>query len=87
MVELLLARGPNVPAIRQLAEGMGIKTSRFKKKDDQRCILCGLCVRVCEEMVGVSAIGLANRGTEREVNTPFGINSDVCIGCGSCTYI
>jgi predicted molibdopterin-dependent oxidoreductase YjgC len=87
VVELLLARCPDVPQIWQLAEKMGIKESRFKKKEDQRCILCGLCVRVCEEMVGVSAISFANRGIEREVNTPFGINSKVCIGCGSCTYI
>ena len=87
VMELLLARCPDVPGIRRLAEKLGVKTSPFKKKEDQRCILCGLCVRVCEEMVGVSAIGFVNRGTEREVNTPFGINSDVCIGCGSCTYI
>jgi NADH dehydrogenase/NADH:ubiquinone oxidoreductase subunit G len=87
VMELLLARCPHVPEIRQLAERMGIKAFRFKKKEDQRCILCGLCVRVCEEMVGVSAISFANRGIEREVNTPFGINSDVCIGCGSCTYV
>jgi NADH dehydrogenase/NADH:ubiquinone oxidoreductase subunit G len=87
VLELLLARCPDVPQIWQLAEKMGIKESRFKKKEDQRCILCGLCVRVCEEMVGVSAIGFASRGIEREVNTPFSIESGVCIGCGSCTYI
>lgn len=87
LMECFLARSPNVPAIRQLAAKMGVKTSRFKKKEDERCILCGLCVRVCEEMVGVSAITFSNRGTEREVNTPFGIDSEVCIGCGACTYI
>jgi len=87
VMELLLARCPHVPQIQKLAEKMGIKTSRSKKKDDQRCILCGLCVRVCEALVGVSAISLAGRGIEREVNTPFGLDSDVCIGCGSCTYI
>jgi bidirectional [NiFe] hydrogenase diaphorase subunit len=87
VMELLLARCPDVPEIQQLAEKMGIKTVRFKKKGDQRCILCGLCVRVCEELVGVSAISFASRGTEREVNTPFGLDSDVCIGCGSCSYI
>ena len=44
-------------------------------------------VRACEEMVRVSAISYANRGTERRVNTPFGVDSEVCIGCGACTYI
>jgi Fe-S-cluster-containing hydrogenase component 2 len=38
-------------------------------------------------VVGASAIGLANRGTEREVATPFKAGSEVCIGCGSCSYI
>ena len=87
LMEFFLARSPNVPAIRQLAEKMGLKTSRLKKREDERCILCGLCVRVCEEMVGVSAISFSNRGIEREVSTPFGMASDVCIGCGACTYI
>lgn len=87
VMELLLARCPEVPEIQQLAEKMGIKTVRFKKKGGQRCILCGLCVRVCEDVVGVSAISFSSRGTEKEVNTPFGMDSQVCIGCGSCTYI
>jgi bidirectional [NiFe] hydrogenase diaphorase subunit len=87
LMELLLARCPEVGVVRQLAERMGVKRSRLKKKEDRRCILCGLCVRVCEEMVGVCAISFANRGTERQVSTPFQIESDVCIGCGACTYI
>ena len=87
VMELLLARCPDVPQIQQLAEKMGIKASGFKKKEAQRCILCGLCVRACEQIVGVNAISFASRGIEREVNTPFGMDSDVCIGCGSCTYI
>jgi len=86
-LELLLARCPNVPQIQRLAQKMGIKTSRFYKKQDERCILCGLCVRACEEMVGAGAIGFAGRGIEKHVNTPFGLQSDACIGCGSCTYI
>jgi len=87
LLEFFLARCPNVPVIQQMAEKMGLKTSRLKKKEDERCILCGLCVRVCEEMVGVSAISFSNRGTAREVNTPFGVESEVCIGCGGCTYV
>jgi len=87
VVELLLARCPDVPLLQTLARQMGIKLSRFKKKEANECILCGLCVRFCEEVVGVGAIGLANRGIDREVATPFKVASDVCIGCGSCTYI
>ena len=87
LVELLLARCPDTPVLQTMARQMGIESSRLKKKNDKQCILCGLCVRFCEEVVGVGAIGLANRGTEREVATPFKAGSSVCIGCGSCSYI
>lgn len=87
IMEVLLCRCPNVPAIQKLADQMGVKVSRFKKRENHRCMLCGLCVRVCEELVGVSALGFTNRGTEREVGTPFGAGSDTCIGCGSCSFI
>jgi NADH dehydrogenase/NADH:ubiquinone oxidoreductase subunit G len=87
IVELLLARCPEMPAVQILARRMGIEISGFRKRETKECILCGLCVRFCEEVVGASAIGLSNRGTEREVSTPFKAASDVCIGCGSCTYI
>ncbi len=87
IVELLLARCPEVPMIRTMAKQMGIESSMFKKKEANECILCGLCVRFCEEVVGVGAIGLANRGIDSEVATPFKVASDICIGCGACTYI
>lgn len=87
IVELLLARCPEVPVIQTMARRMGIETAKFKMAESKDCILCGLCVRFCEEVVGVAAIGLSNRGTEREVSTPFKAASDTCIGCGSCTYI
>jgi heterodisulfide reductase subunit A len=87
VVELLLARCPEVPMVQTMARRMGIEKTGFKKKEAKECILCGLCVRFCEEVVGAAAIGLSNRGTEREVTTPFKALSDTCIGCGSCTYI
>jgi heterodisulfide reductase subunit A len=87
LVELLLARCSEVPVVQKLARRMGIETSELKKKETKECILCGLCVRFCEEVVSVSAIGLSNRGIEREVTTPFKTVSDTCIGCGSCSYI
>lgn len=87
IVESLLARCPNVPLFRKLAEQMDIKDLRFKKQEEHLCMLCGLCVRVCEEMVGIGALGFVNRGTEREVGTPFAVDSDVCIGCGACSFI
>lgn len=86
-VELLLARCPDAPGVKRLAGDLGVGESRFKKRGEGRCILCGLCVRACEEMVGASAIGFASRGAEREVDTPLGLASEACIGCGTCTYV
>ena len=86
IMELLLARCPDVPVIKDLAEQLGIKEVPFRL-EDKKCILCGLCARACQEIVGVSAISLVNRGVNRELATPFYEPSEVCIGCGSCAYI
>ena len=85
-MELLLARCPNSKPIQGLARTMGIETTEFNPENED-CILCGLCVRVCQEIAGVSAISLASRGTKRKVAPPFEEPSDVCIGCGSCAYV
>lgn len=86
IMELLLARCPQSTAIQDLARQLGVNKTPFKLEDN-KCILCALCVRACSEVVGVSAISLVNRGVNREMATPFYEPSDVCIGCGSCAYI
>jgi NADH dehydrogenase/NADH:ubiquinone oxidoreductase subunit G len=88
IMELLLARCPKSKVIQDLAHQMGVEETPFKSEDeDNKCILCGLCVRVCQEIVGVSAISLVNRGINREVAPPFFESPEACIGCGSCAYI
>jgi NADH dehydrogenase/NADH:ubiquinone oxidoreductase subunit G len=86
IMELLLARCPTNKEIQDLSRKLGVKETRFNLEDNQ-CILCSLCVRACQEVVGVSAISLVNRGVNREVATPFYQPSEACIGCGSCAYI
>ncbi len=86
IMELLLARCPNNKVIQDLARQLGVEKTDFNLEDND-CILCALCVRVCEEVVGVSAISLVNRGVNREMATPFYDSSDACIGCGSCAYV
>ncbi len=87
LMQLLLARCPEVKEVQDLAKKLGVADTPFKKKQGEKCILCGLCVRACQEVVGVSAISLANRGVDRQVASPFCLQSDACIGCGSCAYI
>ena len=88
LLELLLARCPNVKKIQEMAQAYGIQKPSFWVKDEEEdCVLCGLCTRVCEELVGLSAINFANRGVEREVTTPYHEFSDVCIGCGACATV
>ena len=88
LVELLLARCPQVAVVQQLARELGIKQSRFTTLNPgNTCILCGLCVRTCHEIVGASAIDFSSRGISRQVGTPFHIDTDKCIACGACEYV
>ncbi|MCG6972520.1 MAG: FAD-dependent oxidoreductase [Desulfobacterales bacterium] len=84
-VELLMARCPDIPVVKTLADQYGIEKPRFKIKDDT-CILCGLCTRICQRM-GNSAISLTGRGVEMKVDTPFHIQTEVCMACGACAFV
>jgi len=86
ILELLMARCPTSTILKKLASEMGVSETRFEKEDGE-CFLCGLCERVCRDLVGLNAIGFANRGIEKEVVTPFMKPSKVCIGCGLCAYV
>ena len=86
VAELLLARSPDVPYIQEIARAQGVEDPRFKKRDE-RCILCGLCVRGCREIAAVGAIDFSNRGVYMEVATSFQILSDACVGCTTCVYL
>jgi len=88
VAELLLARCPDSEVIQELASKLGIDKPSFRLEEGNRkCILCALCTRVCQEVVGVSAISLVNRGVDRQMTTPFNDFSEACIGCGSCAYV
>lgn len=85
ILDLLMARCPEVEELKQMARAYGItETSYVKRKDADRCILCGLCVRVCEA-VGAMAISTVGRGVHKIVKVPLAEeNLSTCIGCLSC---
>lgn len=85
-VELLMASAKDVPVVRQFADELGVHEPRFTMPEN-KCILCGLCVRACKEIVGVGAISVINRGIEKQVSPPFHIASNACIGCGTCVLV
>lgn len=88
IIELLLARCPDSEELRALARRLGVEKSRFPSPPKPgTCILCGLCVRVCGELIGNAAIGFIRRGAGRTVETPFLAASEACIGCGACAFV
>ncbi len=90
-LEFLLSRCPQSNVIQDMALSEGVTASRFgsppSERADELCVMCGLCVRVCREAIGASAISFIGRGMERKVGTPFDVQADACIGCGACAEI
>jgi len=64
-------------------------TNPFIFRDNNKCILCGRCVRVCEEVVGKSIYGWAFRGFQTSVVPTLGKNLEHtdCVFCGSCVSV
>jgi coenzyme F420 hydrogenase subunit beta len=86
ILELLLASCPQSKVIQDLAAKHEIRQQRFKQ-EYETCILCGLCVRMCEEQMMAKAIGFRGRGERRSIGTPFDVQSEQCRQCGGCIYV
>lgn len=86
--EMLLAQCPASVEIKKLAAKYGVASTRFSIKDpDEECMVCGLCTRACEEIVGLSAISIVDRGVHKKIGTPFSLPTEVCVACGCCVTI
>jgi len=86
ILELLLADCSGNKVIENLAAEYGIESSRFDEEKND-CILCGLCVRACEEIVGASAIQFVDRGYKMVVKPPLLTATVNCIKCGTCMTV
>ena len=90
--------------LQELAKRFGIPGVRFENtnpirpidrsskaivKDPNKCILCGDCVRVCNEIQHVGAIDFANRGSKMIISTAFGrdLADTNCVNCGQCAAV
>jgi NADH dehydrogenase/NADH:ubiquinone oxidoreductase subunit G len=86
LAELLVASAPNVKLAQDIAARMGILKVRFAMENNQ-CILCGLCIRMCYEQMGGKALGFASRGVDRRVSMPFETRPETCRLCRGCDYV
>ncbi len=86
VAELFMASGAHLPLVQAVAKAMGLEHPRFSFPVDD-CVLCGLCVRACDELVGAHAISLVQRGLKKRFAPPFDITTAACIGCGTCVLI
>lgn len=61
----------------------------YIKRDPNKCILCGMCVRVCDEVMDNTALGLVGRGFETTVKPAMEkpLNQTDCISCGQCVAV
>ncbi len=84
-MQKLLARAPNSAKIKEIGKKLGVDNTPLPLEDHQNCVMCGLCNRICQEVVDVAAISKLNRSAESGT-TPYTVNFEACIACGSCAY-
>ncbi|HUT71784.1 MAG TPA: 2Fe-2S iron-sulfur cluster-binding protein [Desulfatiglandales bacterium] len=83
LLEQFLAHAPDAPALQDLAQEYGADKDRFAK-ESSFCILCGLCVRYCNEVKKKNAVGFVDRGARREISFIPEAASKECWNCKEC---
>ncbi len=92
LAEMYLGRWPNVPIVKEIALRCGAADSRkfrseLTDENPKACILCGHCVKACEEFIQERILDFAGRGIKRHLTMPFGQVDPHCVGCTSCAYV
>jgi len=83
LLELLLAHAPESTQLKELARVYGANRDRFER-EASFCIHCGLCVRYCNEVKGLNAVGFVDRGIGKEINFIPEIATVACAACKEC---
>jgi len=83
LLEQFLAHAPDAEVLKDLAQEYGADKDRFEK-EASFCILCGLCVRYCTEVIKKNAIGFFDRGENREIRFIPEVASKECRNCKKC---
>jgi heterodisulfide reductase subunit A-like polyferredoxin len=86
-IELLLAQAPDSKPLVEFAAKYGVRSTSFQTAKNGSCILCGLCVRTCNDLMGRGAINMFGRGARREVVPAYGERSNQCQVCGACEFV
>lgn len=65
------------------------ESNPFYVNDQNKCILCGKCIRVCNELQCTGAIGQFERGFDTHIGAPFdkGMDHSICVSCGNCVSV
>jgi ferredoxin len=87
LLELLIDRAPSGEGrLAAYCAEYGVSDPYSPRDQDEKCILCGLCAKACDEL-GNSAISTVLRGVDKKVSTAFGEIAARCIGCGACAKV
>jgi NADH dehydrogenase/NADH:ubiquinone oxidoreductase subunit G len=90
ILQLLLAKAPESKEIADLAAEHGVTHTPFEPSAadrENKCILCGLCARVCAEVVEAHAIEFSGRGLNKAMKAPYDETAETCIACGACVVV
>ena len=83
LLELLLAHAPDAPQLEALAGEYGADRNRFEQ-EASFCVHCGLCVRYCDEVKKLNAVGFVDRGIRKEISFIPEIAARECNDCKEC---
>lgn len=93
LFQFYLAQAPKSVTIKKLAAKYHVEETPFTKKSKEndnlgnQCVLCGLCVRVCNDIIEKGVINYIGRGYYVKINSAYALPSDICLGCKACDEV